>query len=66
MSSSNGHAAVTLSPLGVAASRIRPETGPQPQDGPTNKAGRGRARMHERGDLARADSPLVKFARVWQ
>lgn len=66
MSSSNGHASVTLALPRLVAARPRPETGPQSQDGPTGKKGRGLARMHERGDTTRVDSPLVKFARVWQ
>lgn len=43
---------------------MTPEAGPQPQDGPRVKRGRGHARLYER-DAVKAEHPLVKFARVW-
>jgi hypothetical protein len=67
MSSSNGSA--RLLPSSVLSlpglKHMKPERGPQSHDGPRNKKGRGRARLHERGDVVQADHPLDKFARVW-
>jgi hypothetical protein len=67
MSSSNGHASAVLVPVPAQwrVGVMRPETGPQPHDGPSGKVGRGVARLHERGDETKAEDPLVKFARVW-
>lgn len=42
-----------------------PEIGPQPQDGAVNKQARGRARLHDRDEVAKGEDPLVKFVRVW-